>query len=104
MNEVGKRLTRMKLIESIIDPNADVDVKYYTTKVVTLDGKTISGLLVSEDKKQLVIFDGKDKKTILVEDIESKRQLKQSSMPEGLAGTMAPTEFLDVIEYLSGLK
>jgi putative heme-binding domain-containing protein len=104
MHEVGKRLTRVKLIESMIDPNAEIDMKYLSTRIVTLDGKTISGLVVSEDKKQVVIFDGKDKKTIPVEDIESKTQLKQSSMPEGLAGTMSPTEFLDVIEFLSTLK
>jgi hypothetical protein len=31
-------------------------------------------------------------------------KLKQSSMPEGLAATLSPNEFLDVIEYLRSLK
>jgi hypothetical protein len=31
-------------------------------------------------------------------------KLKQSSMPEGLAGTMSPNEFLDVIEFMRSLK
>jgi len=101
---VGKRLSRLKLVESIIDPNADVDSKFASTKIVTTDDKTITGLLVSETKEVVVVFDGKDKKTIKVGDIAERKTLKQSSMPEGLAATMSPVEFLDVIEFLGSLK
>jgi putative heme-binding domain-containing protein len=102
--KVGKRLTRFKLVESIIDPNADVDPKFSTTKIITVEEKTISGLLVSETKDEVVIFDGKEKRTVKVKDIESRQTLKQSSMPEGLAAAMSPVEFLDVVEFLSSLK
>jgi putative heme-binding domain-containing protein len=102
--EVGKRLNRYKIVESMIDPNAEVDMKYLSTRVDTLDGKTVVGLLVSESKTELVIFDGKEKKTIKVEDVDKRQTLKQSSMPEGQAGTMAPVEFLDLIEYLASQK
>jgi len=51
-----------------------------------------------------VIFDGKEQKKIPVAEIEERVKLKQSSMPEGLAGTMSPNEFLDVIEYLRTQK
>jgi putative heme-binding domain-containing protein len=101
---VGKRLSRLKLVESIIDPNADVDPKYASTRILTVDDKTVTGLLVSETKEEVVIFDGKDKKKIKVADIADRKTLKQSSMPEGLAATMSPVEFLDVIEFLSSLK
>ncbi len=96
--------TRVKLIESMIDPNAEVEDKYKSTRIDKLDGKSVIGLLVSETKTETVIFDGKDKVTIKAEDIDRKTQLKQSSMPEGQAGIMAPVEFLDLIEYLSTLK
>jgi putative heme-binding domain-containing protein len=103
--EVAKRsMTRIKLIESIIDPNADVEAKYASTRIVTLDDKVIVGLVVSETKKEVVIFDGKEKKTIAVDNIESRMVLKQSSMPEGQVATMSPAEFLDLVEYLSTLK
>ena len=104
MDKVGTRLTRFKIVESIIDPNAEVDKKYLSTRIQTADGKSVTGLVVSETPKEIVIFDGKDKKTVKVEDIEMKTVLKQSSMPEGQAAVMAPSEFLDVIEYLSSLK
>ena len=104
MTQVGKRLPPYKLVESIIDPNAEVDPKYLSTLVVTDDGKSITGLLVSETEQELVIFDGKEQKKISVDSIEERVKLKQSSMPEGLAATLSPTEFLDVIEYMKGLK
>ena len=92
---VGKRLTKYKIVESIIDPNAEVDPKYLSTALATLDGKTVTGLLLSETKDHVIIFDGKEKKEIKTADIEERTTLKQSSMPEGLAATMAPVEFLD---------
>ncbi len=96
--------TREKIVESIIDPNAEVDKKYLSTKIERLSGATVTGLVVSENKKEVVIFDGKEKKTIPLDDIDTRTVLKQSSMPEGQAGTMAPVEFLDLVEYLSTLK
>jgi putative heme-binding domain-containing protein len=96
--------TRVKLIESLIDPNAEVDEKYRSTKILRLSGATVIGLLVSEDKNNVVIFDGKQKVTIPTNDIDTREVLKSSNMPEGQAGTMSPVEFLDLIEYLANLK
>jgi putative heme-binding domain-containing protein len=104
MTQVAKRLPPVKLVESVIDPNAEVDPKYLSTLVVTDEGKSITGLLVRETDKELVIFDGKEQKRIPADSIEERVQLKQSSMPEGLAATLSPTEFLDVIEFLKSLK
>ena len=65
---------------------------------------SITGLLVSETPEDVVIFNGKEKKTIKVAEIEERVKLKQSSMPEGLAATLSPTELLDVIEFLKSRK
>jgi putative heme-binding domain-containing protein len=103
---VGKRLTRFKLVESIIDPNADVEEKYLSTRIDTVDGKVVIGLKIGEDKakKTITIFDGKEKKTVNTDDIDKLTTLKQSSMPEGLAGTISPVEFLDLIAFLASLN
>jgi putative heme-binding domain-containing protein len=97
---VAKRLSAHKLVESIIDPNADVAEKYLSTSVLTNDGRSFVGLLVSETPEELVIFDGKEKKKVAVADIDERTQLRQSSMPEGLAATLSPNEFLDVVAFL----
>lgn len=105
LHQVSTRLkSKFKLVESVIDPNADVDKKYLSTKIATDDGKFIVGLVVAETKTDVTIFDGKEKKTILLSKIEERTQLKQSSMPEGMAGAMAPVEFLDLMEYLDSLR
>jgi len=104
MTGVGKRLDGYKLVESIIDPNAAVEEKYLSTSVITADGRSITGLLVSETPEEIVIFDGKEQRHIPVAEIDERVKLKQSSMPEGLAGTMSPNEFLDVITFLRTLK
>ncbi len=105
LDKVAERSkTRQKLVESVIDPNAEVEAKYLSTRIDDLNGKTTVGLLVSEMNGEVVIFDGKAKVTIKVADIDKRATLKQSSMPEGQAGTMSPAEFLDLIEYLANLK
>jgi putative heme-binding domain-containing protein len=104
LTNVGSRLDSYKLVESIVDPNASVDEKYVSTALITDDGRSITGLLVSETPEDVVIFDGKEKKTIKVAEIEERVKLKQSSMPEGLAATLSPTELLDVIEFMKSRK
>jgi len=98
---VARRMPRMKIIHSVIDPNADVDPKYRSTMIATADGTIASGLLVSENDQEVQIFDGKAIRKILVKDIEERALQTQSSMPEGTAATLAPSEFIDLIEYLS---
>lgn len=104
MTAVGQRMTPYKIIESIIDPNAEIDEKYLSTVVITDDGRSITGLLVKESPEEVVIFDGKETKTIPVSEIDERAKLRQSSMPEGLAATLSPNEFLDVVTYLRQLK
>jgi putative heme-binding domain-containing protein len=104
MTQVGKRMTPYKIIESIIDPNAEIDEKYLSTVIVTDDGRSVTGLLVKETPEEVVIFDGKATKAIPVAEIDERAKLRQSSMPEGLAATLSPNEFLDVVAYLKQLK
>lgn len=98
---VGKRMPRTKIIESIVDPNAEVADKYRSTAIVTDDGTIITGLLVSDTDQTVEIFDGKESRKISKSEIQERKTLQQSSMPEGAAATVAPSEFIDLIEYLS---
>jgi putative heme-binding domain-containing protein len=104
LNGVARRLAPDRLFESIIDPNAQVDDKYLSTLVVTDDGRSISGLLVSETPDEIVIFDGREQRKIKTAEIEERQKLKQSSMPEGLAATLSPNELLDVVAFLRTLE
>lgn len=97
---VAKRLARVKIVQSVIEPNADVDPKYRSTLIATTDGVIVSGLVVAENDKEVEIFDGKITRKIPIKEIEERTLRAQSSMPDGTASTLAPAEFVDLIEYL----
>jgi putative heme-binding domain-containing protein len=105
LTDVGKRLTRRELIESIVEPSKKVDPKYVTTTVITADGKPEVGFVIkkTDDSITLALPEGKQK-TFTNDDIDEVFETKQSSMPENLGSTVSPAEFLDVIEYLTTLK
>lgn len=107
LTKIGAKMgiSKFKIIESIIHPNAEIDEKYRSTRVEKTNGSSVSGLLISKPGEfPIVLFDGTEKRSIAKDDIEAVSTLKQSSMPEGLAGTISPAEFLDLIEFLTALK
>lgn len=98
---VAKRMEKFKIVQSIIDPNAEVAEKYRSTLIVTTDGQPVAGLVVGENDKEVEIFDGKATRKIAKDEIDERKIQQQSSMPEGAAGTLAPSEFVDLLEYLA---
>jgi putative heme-binding domain-containing protein len=105
LTDAGKRLTRRDLIESIVEPSKKLDAKYITSMVITADGKALVGFVKEKtaDSLTLLMQEGKQEK-LSMDDIDEVVEMKQSSMPENLAATLAPTEFLDLIEYLTRLR
>jgi len=105
MDGVATRLKREDIIESVLDPNAKIAPGFLTTNVETNSGGTSSGFVIGETPETLTLrIAGGLKQEIKVADIKKRENIKQSSMPEGLANGMSPGEFLDLIEFLSSLK
>lgn len=105
LTKIATRLNRHDLIESIVEPSAKMDPKYLTEIIRTTDDEIITGFVSAETKTELTLAlpEGKTR-TLKVAEIEERKVAKQSSMPESLGGTVAPTEFLDLIEYMTTLK
>ncbi len=97
---VAKRMNKFKIVQSVIEPNAEVAEKYRSTLIVTKDGMPTAGLVIAEDDNEVQLFDGKAVRKIAKSDIEERVTQQQSSMPEGAATTLAPSEFIDLMEYL----
>ncbi|MFO0789124.1 MAG: GDSL-type esterase/lipase family protein [Pirellulales bacterium] len=104
-SDVGKRLTRHEIVESIIEPSKKVDPKYVTTTIITTEGKTLVGFVTEKTDKSvtLVMAEGKHA-TVANDDIDEILSTNQSSMPENLASTLSPVEFLDIVEFLCSCK
>lgn len=104
--EVGPALTGAQrsnldyLLENIVDPSAVVPREYQVTVIRLLDGRTINGIIRSENKVSLVVQTANEKLTIPIDEIDSKSQSKLSIMPEGILDRMKKEEIIDLMGYL----
>ena len=105
LSDLAVRMNKEEIIRSVLLPNDTISKGYETISVLTFDGDFHNGFIISEDDTTLSlgIADGKQI-DILLEDIEQRKDMKASSMPEGLIKQIAPIEFLNLIKYLEGLK
>ena len=104
LSDVGKRMKREEIAESILYPNLKVDPKYLSVNIRTDDGEELSGFVVEEDDSTLALQLGAGIiQKIAKADISKRETTKVSNMPEGLAESIQ-AEFVDLIEYLAAQK
>ncbi len=101
LTDIGARMTREHLIRSIVWPNEEIAKGFETVSLITYDGVVINGFVLAEDTDSITlgIANGKTEK-IDKEEIEIRKEMKASSMPEALLETIAPGEFLDLMAFL----
>ncbi len=105
LSEIGSKLGKDALYESILDPSAGISFGYEAWNIVLKNGDEPYGLIASETAEELTLkvvggIVTKFKKS----DIASRQQSKLSIMPAGLQQGMTTEEFVDLVEYLSTLK
>jgi len=105
LSEIGGKLGKDALYESILDPSAGISFGYEAWNIVLKSGDEPYGLIASETAEELAIkvvggIVTKFKKS----DVASRQQSKLSIMPAGLQQGMTTQEFVDLVEYLSTLK
>ena len=105
LTEIGSKLGRDALFESILDPSAGISFGYEAWNVTLQNGDEAYGLIASEtaDEVSIKAVGGiitKLKKS----DIASRQQSKLSIMPTGLQQGMTTQEFVDLVEFLSSLR
>lgn len=105
LTEIGTKLGKDALFESILDPNAGISFGFEATQVDLKSGDEAFGLVVSDTEEELVM---KDLKGLVAHykksDIAQRQQLKTSIMPAELQRTMSTQEFVDLVEFLSSLR
>ncbi len=105
---IGPDLTGMavhpkhELLTHIVDPSRSVEGNFRVYTVVTADGLILSGLLASETKTSLELFDAEGKKQVLLrEDVDEIAASSKSLMPEGFEKQIAPQEMANLLEFLT---
>jgi len=105
LGEIGSKLGKDLLYESIINPNAGVSMGFETWSIQMKDGQVAMGTIRSETNEQLVlampggIANSYDKKQIA-----SRQKLPSSMMPAGLQMLFSQQDLVDLVEYLAALK
>ncbi len=99
---VTGRFSRDDLFVAIALPNRDVSPRYQTTLIETKEGKVYTGMIVYEAADGLLLRNGVNQ-TFRIEtrDIESRRSLATSLMPEGLLKDLSDGDLADLYAYLA---
>jgi putative membrane-bound dehydrogenase-like protein len=94
--------TKEHLLTDIIDPSRSVEGNFRLYTVTTTDGKTLNGMLASESKTAVELFDAEGKKqTILRENIDDLVASTKSLMPDGFEKQINRKELTDLLEFLT---
>jgi putative heme-binding domain-containing protein len=105
LSQVGKKLERANILESILDPSKVIEPAYTTHLVETSNGTVYSGLLVSKSAKEVVLKDAQGRITAVpAQTVESIVPQRVSLMPELLLRDMTAREVADLLEFLGSLR
>ncbi|HKB39984.1 MAG TPA: PVC-type heme-binding CxxCH protein [Gemmataceae bacterium] len=105
LSEIGKKLSREAVYESILYPSAGISHGYETYSLETKQGNVLNGLLVSQTPTE-VTLKGADAivRTFKRSEIESLQKVPVSLMPADLQKLLTAEDLADVVEYMLTLK
>jgi putative heme-binding domain-containing protein len=105
LSEIGKKLAREALVESILFPSAGISHNYETYILEAKNGTVMTGILVSRTPEE-VTLKGADAivRSFKRADIETLQQSPVSLMPADLHKALTVQGIADVVEYLLTLK
>jgi putative heme-binding domain-containing protein len=105
LSEIGSKLSKEAMYVSILDPSAGVSFNYETWLARTLDGTTLSGILVSQTDDAIEL---KTAEAIVHklkrDDLEGLKKQQISLMPADLQKQLKSQDLVDIVEYLTTLK
>lgn len=96
-----QRRSRDALLYDILDPNRRVDPQFSEYVVMTNDGLTLNGLLVSDSEHQIVLRQAGGKESgIDRANIEEMQATSKSLMPEGMEQDVSVQQMADLLQFL----
>ena len=104
LDGIGAKVDRKHLLESIVNPGAQIAEGFDFFLVTLKNGKSVAGITRKETKTDITLNSPEDGLvTIKKADIKTK-QKGPSGMPPGLQAVISKRELRDVIEYLASLR
>lgn len=105
LTEIGSKLSRDAMFESILFPSAGISHNYETFTVALADGNVLNGILTSDtaDAIELKTPDAVIRK-IVKSDIDQMQKSHLSLMPADIQKNLTPEDLVDLVEFLQTLK
>jgi putative membrane-bound dehydrogenase-like protein len=98
---VGRRFSRIHLIESILEPSRTIADSFQGHVVKLEDGRIVVGVHVAETAETLTLGDQEGKTHVLEKArILEREPVETSIMPEGLEKALTEKEIVDLIAFL----
>ena len=104
---IGPDLTgsgRQKLdyvLGNLIDPSAIIDPAYRLTTLLTVDGRLLSGFIVYQDDRSVVLRTQQAQVRLEMRDVDELITSNKSMMPEGMLGSYSNSQVRDLVRYLA---
>jgi putative membrane-bound dehydrogenase-like protein len=104
LSTTARQLDRAKLIESIVAPSKEIAPRFAAWSIVTTDGKTLTGMLVSEAVTGEQSYADAEGQIFVLrpEQIDQRVPHDKSIMPDNLVGQLTTREFRDLLAFLQG--
>jgi putative heme-binding domain-containing protein len=91
-----------QLVSNVFDPSLVIGADYQVSTVVTKDGRNLTGLVVEDNERRVVIrMAGENEETVPRNNVEYTRRSKLSMMPEGVENVFSKKELCDLFAFLS---
>lgn len=103
LTKLQTTMTAEELVNSLLHPSQKIDKEFAQVTVLTDEGKTITGIRVSQDDKQIVLRNLAQPKpiTVPVDEIDEVIESKVSLMPANLVRLLKDRqEFDDLMKYI----
>ena len=104
LSQIGSKLSRQEMFESVIFPSAGISPNYEAYTVVLSSGTTLNGLITSETDESISLkSDDAIVRTFSKHEVDDKVRQTISLMPADLHRLMTVQELADVVAYLMTL-
>jgi putative membrane-bound dehydrogenase-like protein len=101
LTNIGKKFDKISLLDVIVNPSAAIVFGYEPWLVNTVEGESVFGFLVSENKQSIVIKDISGVQHVIPQNkISSKKKQQKSLMPEPITTGITEQNLADIAAFL----
>ena len=105
LTEIGTKLGKDVIFDSIINPNAGISMGFETWQITMKNGQIAMGLMRGETNENVtLVLPGGVTNNFEKKQIADRKKLAISMMPPGLQAMFTQDDLVNLVEYLSSLK